>query len=114
MLPGIERDAPATPIDRRNARCYQGDPLRLVKRSGAQLGMALLLFAKQKAFRQRRTLIGDMRLVANERDRFLVSLGTQGRGDLEAALPSANDDDAHLLLRGRCENHQLVERHRDV
>ena len=59
--------------------------------------MALFLFADQKPFGQRRTLIRHVRLVADQRDTFLVTLGAQGRGDLEAALPSANDDDGHLF-----------------
>jgi hypothetical protein len=58
--------------------------------------MALLLFAQQKPFGKRRTLVRDVRLVADQRDSFLIALGTQGRGGLESALPRANDDNGHL------------------
>jgi hypothetical protein len=41
-------------------------------------------------------LIRNARLVADQRDSFLIALGTQGRGGLESALPRANDDNGHL------------------
>jgi hypothetical protein len=93
--------------------------LGFVKRRRAQLGVTLLLFAEQKTLRKRRTLVGYVRLVTDQRDRLLVSLGAQGRSGLESALPSANDDDGHLfiaplLLRRRRVDYQAVERRRDV
>src|ERR1700676_5488170 len=60
--------------------------------------MALLLFSEQEAFRERRPLIRNAGLVADEHDALLETLGAEGRGGLKPALPSANNDDGHEII----------------
>ena len=98
VLSRIERHAPRHAIDGCHSARHQIYALGLVERGRAQLGMALLLFAEQKTLRERRPLVRNAGLVADQRDPFFVTLGAQGRGGLKTALSSANDDDAHLAL----------------
>jgi len=101
-------------IDGPDAVRHEVYSMCLVERRRAQLGMTLLLFAEKKTLRERRPLVRNAGLLADQRDGFLETLGTERCGGLESALPSANDDDRHLLLRRGRVNHEAVQLRLDV
>ena len=82
-------------VDRRHGDArHEGDILagnRLGRTQGQSRRVHL---AEQHGFRQRRPLIGRMRLAADQRDGAVIVLGAQRLGDLQAGLAGADDHDS--------------------
>ena len=62
------------------------------ERFGPQRQAVDVHLAFEKRFRQRRPLIGKLRLVGEEHDRLLKSVLAQARGGLNAGMAGADDD----------------------
>src|SRR2546427_77022 len=79
-------------IDRRDTIAREHvDPVIAEELRWAQLDLVHPLLVEDESFRERRPLVGEMRLVADERDRFLVAFGAQRRRGFEARLAGADD-----------------------
>jgi len=61
------------------------------KNRDGQLDLVHPLLVEDEAFRQRWPLVGEMGLVADERDRMRIALGAKRRGGFEARLTGADD-----------------------
>ena len=86
-------DALGGPVDPRRARAApELDPVLGEERFGPQRQAEHVHLAFEKGLRQRRALIGQLRLVGEEHDRLLKSLLAQAGGGLHARMTRANDD----------------------
>lgn len=79
------------------------DALRRVERFGTERGVLDGLLVEQESFRKRRALVGEMRLIADQGDRFLVTAGAKRGGGLKTRLPGADDHGSHYCcVSGVC------------
>ena len=92
-------DALAIGIDSLDAHAATDvDVSALVEPRGPKVHPAEIVLAGEVLLRQRRTLIGDVRLFADYQDLALVVLLTQARRSLSGGVAAADDDDGHWLL----------------
>src|SRR6185436_8799860 len=94
----------ARAIDRRDA--YPGheiDPVIAEELRRPQLDLVHPLLVENESLRQRRTLVGQMGLVADQGDWILIARRAQRGGGLEARLPGADDHAAVRVSHQRCD-----------
>ena len=94
VAPVGEPHAPAGAVDRLHP--HAGDELDVAlgeQIAPAQHQAVLGGLAGEQRLRQRRPLIGRMRLVADHHQRAVIALGAQRFGDLQPRLRGADDDD---------------------
>ena len=86
--------APLRTVDRRHRPGeIEFDRLRAIEGRLPEQETRRLHLAEQEPFGQWRTLVGRMRLGADQPDRAWKAVAAQGRGDLEAGLTRAHDHD---------------------